>query len=208
MVEDVQELRLELEAESLLDREALGNRHVVERLVRTVQIRDLSKGPRRSVWSNVGGIRRAACRGSQILWVDPVHIAAASCADVIDADGALQGGCRDSVQVDAAIGIIVESPVAAREPDRLAGLECENIPDVPTAQYLIQDAALVHPAPAFTEGKFGGHGSVNHVPKVIQRGTIAQPQVAQSIDGGVSRLPIVGRGEAECMTPGVVRVEF
>src|SRR5579872_6619038 len=112
MVEDVQELRLELEADFLLDREALRNRRVVERLVRTVQIEDLPDGPRRGVWQNVGRICRAAGRGRQEFRIDAVHIAAASRAYVVHADGILQVAGRDAVEDDATVSVIVEGPLS------------------------------------------------------------------------------------------------
>src|SRR5262249_7847125 len=130
MVEDVQELRLEVEAESLGDPEVLGNRRVIERLVGSVQIEDLSDGPRRGVYVDVGRIRRSAGRGSEVLRIDQVDIAAASGAYVVHADGVLQSGGRDAIEHHSAIGVIVEGAVAAAcQADGRAGLERENVSD-------------------------------------------------------------------------------
>src|SRR6185437_6127496 len=143
MVEDVQELRLELEADPFSDREALGNRRVVERLVRAVQIEDLPYSPRRGVWRKVRWIRRPARDRRQVLRIELVHIAATSGAYVVHADGVLQIGCRDAVEDHSAITVIVEGAVAGRESNGRAGLERQNISDDPAAQYLIGDAIMV-----------------------------------------------------------------
>jgi hypothetical protein len=96
MVENIQELRLQAEAESFPDRNDLRERHVVIPNARSNQPRIGSEGPRRGVLADIGEQAAAdARRAPQHLWIDGVLVRAGG---VEHADGALQLCLRDAIQ--------------------------------------------------------------------------------------------------------------
>jgi hypothetical protein len=72
MVEGVEKLSLQQEADPLRDREPLRQRHVVKGLMRSVQVEDLTECTRRRIGREIGGVG-ADSRGN-IRWVTAVRL--------------------------------------------------------------------------------------------------------------------------------------
>src|SRR6185437_8129486 len=221
MIEHVQELALEREAEVLSNRNRFRDRQIIIDEVRPPEVGNRAEIAGGGIGSEIAGIRAPADGVREVLGVDDLNERWGALLrggaigrlillqrHAVFAHGVLQLRNADAIEIHAAIAEVVDGEITALHLERRAGLEGEDGSERPPTNDAAEHAGLVEIAFAGAERQVIGAAGVHRVADIVGDGRIAHTQIAQAELVELTG-PLAGRRpDAQGVAPGVVHVEL
>src|SRR5262245_6854528 len=178
MIESVQELCLEFDPHSFCDGDVLRHRHIDEGLTRTIQDDLFSEVPWSCGRSEVCGIRSTLTpKSDKVLRIEnlyEVHEATVCrLINPVDTDSILKLRPGHAIQHHTGIADLINCPVTAGQPERIASLNGNDARQRPAADDFIHHATPVSEHSALTERQVVHRAKVENMSAVKSGGQIA-----------------------------------